>query len=288
MIGVLIPTLDTDVFAKQVGALQALAARRGITVLIGCSNYDADQALSQVRTMLARGVEALAIVGEAHRPELFEIVQARGIPYVVTYSFREGIPHPCVGFDNAAAFEAIAGHLIGLGHRVFGLIHQPARNNDRVVARLEGLRRALAREGLALRPQHVREGPATIEFGAESLNAIRAAESPRPTAVMCGNDTLAIGALAGARQLGVAVPEALSVTGFDDGRMAAYVDPPLTTVFVDNDEIGRRAAEYLLSKLDGKEIASVCQIPTTLIIRSSTGSAGKKSSWLAAGIADKK
>ena len=273
LIGVLIPTLDNDVFARQVGALQTRVAQDGITVLIGCSNYDPDQALNQVRAMLARGVEALAIVGEAQHPELFDLIAARGVPYVVTYGWREGMAHPAIGFDNAAAFEQIAAHLLGLGHRTFGLIHQPCRNNDRVVARIVGLEQALARAGLALRPQHRRECAASIECGASALRAIMAAEGPRPTAIICGNDTLAIGALTAARALGLQVPGDLSITGFDDSAMAAYVDPPLTTSHVDTAEIGQRAADYLLARLAGETPVTPPPLPSVLRIRQSTGPA---------------
>ncbi|CAN7644096.1 substrate-binding domain-containing protein [Pararhizobium sp. LjRoot235] len=271
--GVLIPTLDNDVFASQVGALQTRLSADGVTVLIGCSNYDADQAVNQVRTMLARGVEALAIVGESHRPGMFETIAARGVPFVVTYSYRPGSPHPCIGFDNAAAFRRIARHLLDLGHRDFALIHQPSIDNDRVVARLKGLRQALAEEGLALRPQHVHEGPSSIVFGRQSLRAIMGAPGPRPTAVVCGNDALAIGALIEARVLSLRVPDELSITGFDDAAMAEQTDPPLTTMRVDNAEIGRQAADYLLACLSGKIPARPAPLESHLILRASTGPA---------------
>ncbi|MEY9783726.1 LacI family DNA-binding transcriptional regulator [Sinorhizobium fredii] len=273
--GALIPTLDNDVFASQVGALQTRLSAEGVTVLIGCSNYDADQAANQVRTMLARGVEALAVVGESHRPGLFETIAARGVPYVVTYSHRPGSPHPSVGFDNAAAFRRIARHLLDLGHRVFGLIHQPSIDNDRVVARIEGLRATLAEEGVALRPQHVREGPASIAFGRQSLRSIMEAPGPRPTAVVCGNDALAIGALIEARALGIRVPEDLSITGFDDVAMAEQTDPPLTTMRVDNAEIGQRAADYLLACLAGRQPPPPPPLESRLILRASTGAAAR-------------
>lgn len=271
--GVLIPTLDNDVFASQVGALQTRLSADGVTVLIGCSNYDADQAANQVRTMLARGVEALAIVGESHRPGMFETIAARGVPYVVTYSHRPDSPHPCVGFDNTAAFRRIARHLLDLGHRDFGLIHQPSIDNDRVAARLEGFRSTLAQEGLALRPQHVCEGTASIAFGRQSLRAIVEAPGPRPTAVVCGNDALAIGALIEARALGIRVPDELSITGFDDAAMAEQTDPPLTTMRVDNAEIGRQAADYLLACLGGQTPARPAPLESRLIARASTGPA---------------
>ena len=75
--GIVIPTLDDQIFASQVSGMQAAFAARGITLFLGCSNYDPKQALSQVNAMLSRGVEAIAVVGEAHPPELFEALRVR-------------------------------------------------------------------------------------------------------------------------------------------------------------------------------------------------------------------
>ena len=113
--GAVIPTLDNEIFAAQVGAMQVSLAEHGVTLLLGCSNYDQEKALGQVRAMLARGVEALAIVGEAQLPELFDTIAARRVPYVVTYGYRPDSPHPCIGFDNRAAFHRLTRHLLGAG-----------------------------------------------------------------------------------------------------------------------------------------------------------------------------
>jgi len=271
--GVLIPTLDHDVFAAQVNALQARLSASGITVLIGCSNYDLDEAADQVRVMLARGIEALAVVGELQRPELFEMISARGVPYVVMYSHPPKSAHPCVGFDNQAAFSKLTRYLLDLGHRNFAVIHQPSSDNDRVLARLTGIREALASEGLALRPQHVFEGPASFEFGRESLRKCLGGLGPHPTAIICGNDTLAIGALIEARAMGIDVPGALSITGFDDLPIAEFTVPPLTTMRVDNVAIGQAAADYLLTRLSQQPITPQDAFEAELIVRGSTGPA---------------
>jgi len=269
--GAIIPTLDNEIFATQVGALQTVLTEQGITLLVGCSNYDPGQALVQARAMLARGVEALMIVGEAHKPELFEALAAHDVPYVVTYAHRPDSPHPCIGFDNREAFRRLTHHLLDLGHRDFGVIIQPVAGNDRVEARLDGIRSALAEHGLGVRPRHLREGPWSIAFGRASLREILAAAGPRPTAVICGNDHLAIGALIEAKALGVAVPSSLSIVGFDDVAMAAHTEPPLTTMRVDNAEIGRRAARCLLARLAGGVEEPSPPLAANLILRGSTG-----------------
>lgn len=269
IVGAVIPTLDNEVFAAQVGAMQSAFAEQGITLLLSSFNYDQWQAVHDVQAMLARGVEALAIVGEAHRPELFDLLAARHMPYVITYSHRLESPYPCAGFDNRLAFRTIADHLLDLGHRDIGVILQPTADNDRVQARLEGVREALARRGLGIRPRHLCEGPWSIDFGRRSLRALMATD-PRPTALICGNDHLAIGALLEARAMGLAVPSDLAITGFDDIAISRHMDPPLTTMRIDNRAIGRVAAEYLLARLRGEEPEPPAPLLPELIRRCST------------------
>ncbi|HYS66282.1 MAG TPA: LacI family DNA-binding transcriptional regulator [Paraburkholderia sp.] len=250
--GIIIPTLDDQVFASQVSGMQAAFAARGITLVLGCSNYDPAQALVQVRAMLARGVEAMAVVGEAHPPELFDALRLYRVPYAVTYAYREASPHTCIGFDNHAAYAEITEHLIGLGHRSFAVCIQPTRDNDRVQARVAGIRATLERHGLAVRPEHMLEGESTIGFGRRSLRAIWQAPCERPSAIICGNDHIALGVLREADESGIAIPGELSVTGFDDLEIAKELRPALTTMRVDTHEIGRLTAQHLLDVLDGK------------------------------------
>ncbi len=122
-----------------------------ITLLIGCSDYDPKQAATEIRAMLARGVDALAILGEVAEPGLLDLIRSRRVPYLLTYGFTPNSIHPSVGFDNRAAFHVITRHLLALGHTAIGLILQPTVNNERVTARLAGMRDALAEDGLGLR-----------------------------------------------------------------------------------------------------------------------------------------
>ncbi|MBN3789396.1 LacI family DNA-binding transcriptional regulator [Burkholderia sp. Ac-20353] len=273
--GAIIPTLDDQVFASQVAGMQAVMAEHGITLFLGCSNYDPAQALAQVRAMLARGVEAVSLVGEAYPPELFELLALHRVPYVVTYAYRDDSPHCCVGFDNRAAFARLTGHLLGLGHRDFAVIMQPSADNDRVQARLRGIHETLAAHGLAVRPAHLHEGPASIAFGRASLRAIVDGTAPRPTAVICGNDALALGALLEAQALGIDVPSQLSITGFDDIALAREIRPSLTTMWVDTAAIGRQAAHALLDALENGVPGPGCAVLPELRTRESVAPPGR-------------
>ena len=114
---------------------------------------------------------------------------------------------------------------------------------------------------------------ARAEVNISGVTTTPAAQDPTPTAVFCGNDILAIGALFEAQAQGLAVPETLSIIGYDDLELAAQVTPPLTTVHVPTGEMGARAAEILLMMLAGQAAPHATRIETNLIIRGTTGPA---------------
>jgi LacI family transcriptional regulator len=115
------------------------------------------------------------------------------------------------------------------------------------------------------------EKPYTLPAGREGLREVMSA-IPRPTAVVCGNDVLAIGALAECQAAGLAVPQQVSVTGFDDLEMAAVVAPGLTTVHFPTAELGVRAARNLLARLAGRAAPGRTELPVDLVVRGSAAS----------------
>ena len=271
--GAIIPTLDSEIFAHQVGGMQAVFSNAGYTLFLGCSNYDPVEGLKQAEAMLARGVEAIALAGENHPEELFAALKARNIPYVVTYSYSKLSDHPCIGFDNHAAFVRITDHLLSLGHRQFAGIFQPVANNDRVAARLAGVRDALAAAGLQMGEEDLLIGPSTLEFGAESFSHLMTRDAKaRPTAIVCGNDNIALGALMAANALGLKAPGDFSITGFDDLAISSRFVPRLTTMKVDNQSIGTLAAHQLLAAVAGQQASAQSEeVVPVLQVRDSSG-----------------
>ena len=117
MVGVLIPTLDYALYARLVGAANAKFSEAGISTLIATFDYDLDAELKEARLLLERGAEALILVGDQHRPRLYELLDQYEVPFVNTYVFNSESAHPTVGFDNSSAAAKAAQHLVHLGHR---------------------------------------------------------------------------------------------------------------------------------------------------------------------------
>jgi LacI family transcriptional regulator len=268
-IGAVVPTLANEHFATAIQVLQDELEGKGYTLLLACSEYDLQREYRQVRKMLERGVDAIAVVGEAHHPDLYPLLEQRGVPCVSTFTYRPKRRSVCVGVDNYRAFYDCTNYLLELGHRRIGMIAQNADTNDRAAARRDGVRDALAEKGIAMHPAHVVEGYWGVKDGRRLFRDILAAPIERPTAIVCGNGSFAMGAMLEAMSAGFDVPKDLSLIGFDDFELMAEMPIPITTVRVPSVDIGRHAAELLMAQLDGdSEIESV-ECESTLMMRAS-------------------
>ena len=267
-IGAVIPTLGVATFAKGIDALQSRLESQGFSLLIACSHYDPEVEERQIRTLLERGVDGLVLVGQQRRREIYKRLDETGIPYACTYSLgNRGL---CVGCDNAAAHRRLVDYLVQLGHRQFGVITSPTENNDRIAGRFLGAINGISDAGLPA-PEIV-ECPYAIVEGRAALRRIMQ-RRPEITAVVCTTDLHALGAIAEARALGLAVPSRLSISGFDDLDIVAEVDPPLTTVHVPSWEIGQRVADMLIATISGRPTAQFVELPAPLVLRGSTARA---------------
>lgn len=273
-IGIVVPTIENKTYATGIMALQQRLRDSGYTLLISSSEYDQDQEMEEVRTMVSRGVDGLVLVGAIHRPELLELLRQRQIPYVVSWVISDDLP--CIGFDNRAAGDRIASHLADLGHVDIAVIASLSPNNDRAAARVAGIRDALARRKLSLPDSHVIGGLGSIAEGKTAMRILLAMKKV-PTAVICLNDALAFGVILEAKSRGLQLPGDLSVVGFDDLDFAAELSPSLTTVRVPAAEIGASAADSLLARIAKRPVPRVIEIPAHLVVRGSTSPPARNS-----------
>jgi LacI family transcriptional regulator len=268
-IGAIIPTIDNAIFAKGIQALNRHLESREYHVLLATSEYYPDNEERQARNLVMRGVDGLIFMGDSHTRKLREFLRERGMPYVNTGVFRRDGSEACVGFDNRAAGAHAARHLVELGHRRIAMIAGIRRNNDRATDRVAGVSDALRAASLSLPEEWILECRYDYNEAGQALRRLLAL-SPRPTAIVCGNDVLAIGALFEAQAAGVHVPADLSIVGFDDLELARHVRPGLTTMRVPTEEMWCRAADYLLSVLAGRPAIDKFEIEVSLVVREST------------------
>lgn len=267
--GAIVPTLCNATFAAGIETLQKRLSEGGYQLAVSSADYDPETEALQARTLLAAGVDGLMLVGTSHPSWLYEMLRRDRIPFVCTYVNKAPEGGGAVGLDNRDAGRRVARFLIDLGHRQIAMIAAPTRGNDRASDRLAGVREELRTRGLDLPASHVVESPYSMSDGRLSMRTLIELQ-PRPTAVVCGNDSIAFGALTEARANGLAVPRDLSLISFGDLEFASMLEPPLTTLQIPFAEIGRRAAEYLLARLGGRPARTTTVLETSLILRGST------------------
>lgn len=271
-IGAVFPPVDNPIFAAATQALGNALASAGYTLLLATHEYDPGAELAVTRTLLERGVDGLVLLGLDRDPALFQLLRQAGVPYEITWSIDPTGFHHCVGVAHRLASVRITQHLLELGHREFAVIAGRTAHNDRTRERLAGVREALAARGIELQPERVVEASFVLAQAREACSALLA-RAPGFTALVCGNDVLAIGALCECAERGIRVPADLSVVGFDDIAMASGVTPALTTVRVPAAEMGRRAAARMLTRLAGGEVAHIEELPAEVVVRASSGPA---------------
>ncbi len=271
-IGAVIPTMENAIFAQGLQAFQDGLHQAGFTLLVASSGYDPQVEADQVRTLASRGADGLLLIGQGRDKAVYDLLHARGLPALLAWTYRADAPHPAIGFDNVAAMAELADAVLDQGHRRIGYISADTTTNDRAAERLAGVRAAMARRGLSDGDLELCTVPYGIETGAQAFRTLMT-QTNRPTAVMCGNDVLAAGAMGAARDLGLAVPKDVSITGFDDIELAQVTSPGLTTVHVPHAQMGAKAADALVARVAQDAPLISVKLPTRLVMRGTLGPA---------------
>ncbi|NKB65295.1 MAG: LacI family DNA-binding transcriptional regulator [Gammaproteobacteria bacterium] len=269
-VGAIIPTFNNAIFAASMAGFEKGLSREGYTLLVTVSNFDPKQEIKQLRKLLERGVDAILLIGLDHPKQVFELLRRSGCCVVSIFGSSTQGEIPGIGFDNAQASKAIVAHLASMGHRRMGMISGITTDNDRARDRKNGVINALQDHRFTYDPALFLECHYSHHHGREALSTLLVQAQP-PTAIICGNDVLAMGALFEASSRGIDVPGELSITGFDNLPITEHLRPSLTTIDVPPEEMGIAAARSITDNLRfGKAIESRL-LQANLLIRETTG-----------------
>jgi LacI family transcriptional regulator len=265
--------LGVDSFINQaLHSLTEMCGDRGYRLLIETSDLTrgacADAGLAE-----ARRIDGLVVINpnpdDARLAELIE----RHYPMVLLGNH----PDPrvaTISVNSHAAMEAATRHITARGHRRVGFIHYREIASVDEGGRFGGYRAALHAAGLPFEARIVRSGDYSAESGYRAMRSLLT-EPDRPTAVMIGNDTVAIGAISAIVDAGLRVPGDVAVVGFDDIPLARFVVPALTTIRLPAEEMARRAGDMVVRLVEGEALAEHrVRLPTELIVRRSCGWGG--------------
>jgi len=267
-IGVVVTTV-ADPFAGAVfSGIEQTAGDHGYSVFLADSNADPERERKIVQAFAERRLDGIIVtssrVGALYLPLLSEM----GVPIVMVNNQYPGAFVHAVMIGNIEGSRAAAQHLIELGHeRIAYIGDRSGFQSD--TERFAGYRAALKAARIPFNQELVSHGNGKAEGAIGAMNELLQL-SDLPTAVCCYNDMTALGALNAIHSHGLAVPEDISVTGFDDLFFASYTQPPLTTVRQPMYRMGQLAMESLLRLMSGEKMVGTIRVDPELIVRKST------------------
>jgi len=265
---VLIPSLSNHLFIDTLEAIHEVMRPRGLEVLIGNYHYDVDEEENLIRNYLAYQPGGMLLTGFTRTDAAQRMLASSGVPCVHMMELAGDAGRPCVGFSQEQAGVVAARHLLGQGRRRLGYV--AAQLDPRVMQRAEGFRRELRQAGVYDAELEVLcPLPSSIGLGGE-LFADLLRRHPDVDGIFFCNDDLAQGAIYEAQRLGIAIPGQVSMVGFNDLPGSAHLVPRLTSIRTPRAAIGRKAAQMLLARLDGKVCpAEAVDLGFELVIRES-------------------
>lgn len=217
----------------------------------------------------SRQADGLVISGPRSDDEELRQLAEDGFP-IVLQGALEGVHLPSVDVDNRAAAARAVEHLTALGHRQIACITNAPLAYTAAADRLSGYRDALAAAAIEVDERLIVEGDFDSTSGERAMRGLLALDDP-PTAVFAASDVVAFGVLSALREAGLRVPADISVVGFDDIALAAYADPPMTTIHTPAFDLGEMAGRIVLDLVGGRTVRTRTVLPTELVLRRSTG-----------------
>ena len=269
-LGAIIPTTENAIFAEGVEAMQSWLMARDIMLMTVSTRYNPEVEFEQVRRLVAHGVSALMLIGNARPEKTIQFIRSHNIPFCTAWSFQAESDNPQIGFNNVEAAYQMGEKLIQSGHRQIGIIGGLTHYNDRATDRIQGIRQCFADHGHPVDDELVLETPYHPEDSAVALDQLLA-KAPSLTAIFCGNDVLAAGALHRAHERGISIPDELSITGFDDIALAKILRPQLTTIHLPHRFMGEIAAQALYDSVINNEPVKSLEIPFSIRDRGTLG-----------------
>lgn len=267
--GLIVSEFTNPFFPEIVQTFEDLAVENNYEILLTSTVHDPKRMESSVRRMIERRVDGVAILTFGMEESLIEHLRFRKVPlvFVDVGPHVPGVANIRINYQNGIR-QAVQ-HLAALRHTRIAFIAGPLQLKS-AIARREAFKTCMSEIGLS--PDLIVVGDHRMEGGMRALAELNEFEDP-PTAVLCSNDMTAIGLMRQAYNDNIKIPEALSVVGFDDIRMAEFITPPLTTVQMSQKELARIAFQALLNEVDRSKTSRehhTYELTTSLILRRST------------------
>jgi LacI family transcriptional regulator len=271
-VGMFIPDVSNPLFSSMVRGVERVLSERGYALLLADTDNSVERESALYTAFRGRQVDGLVIATAQRDSPLIDRVLADQVPFVLVNRVSPEHPALAVTGDEASGVRRAVAHLAGLGHTRIAYLAGPQVTSTGMV-RLAAFRQSMHEHGLTTAPEEIVECAAwSEEAGVDAMRRLCAA-GLGATAVVAGNDMIAIGCYDVLQENGIVCPDDVSVVGFNDMPFVDKFSPPLTTVRLPNRELGEEGAALLLDRMAGQApIAKTIMLPVTLVVRGSTAS----------------
>jgi len=271
LLGIIVENITNPFFPELVQSFEEIAVAHGYEILVSSSNSDPNILTTCIRRMIERKVDGVAMLTFGEEEPVLDQLTIHDIPLVLA-EFKLADPKTStILLDYATGIREAIAHLKSLGHRRIAFLSGPHKIHS-AMTRLNDFRTAMTEAGLPLESKWILEADHTMKGGVAGFKRLQELAS-RPTAILCSNDTTAIGVLRAAYLAGLQVPRDLSVVGLDDIDFADYTLPPLTTIRLSRVDLARAAFEALRQQAElatDPKIQREFLVSTSLVLRGST------------------
>lgn len=266
-----IPDVCNPFFAELARGVGDACAEAGYHLFLCNTDSSAQQEVGQVQFLRERLVDGIILTTQnaVEENDFIRDFIAQDYPFVLVERYVKGVECPLqVTLDNRGGIELLVDHLVEQGHRRIAYVNGPQQAVNAAL-RYEGYRRALERHHLPFDAALVAEGDYKMQTGYDATKQLLEQQKERFTALLLANDLMAIGACNAIADMGLSVPQDLSVVGFDNLPLTGMVQPRVTTAGVSINQLGHTAAELLLQRLAGRKEERHIFLPCELVPRNS-------------------
>lgn len=266
---VIVPDIANSFYSRVLDGIEEAAKQSGFSPLLANSADDPEFERNCIEMVRARRVDGIIQLGARSIEDLLQRESGSDVPFVHAVERTDRSHAPSVGIDNVEAARLMTQHMISLGHQNIGVIGGSA-SSDITIHRLNGYKAALSEAGISFDSTLVEYGEYSATSGMDSARSLLA-RAPAISAVFCLSDEIAFGVMSAARELGIALPQDLSIAGFDNVEFGQYTVPPLTTVRQPSRRMGACAMELMLELLSspGNPTTKTVIMDAELVIRES-------------------
>jgi len=271
-VGVVIPDITNPLFPKMVRGIDDALEKVQYASLVAYTDGRDERLMDRFEVLRQRGVDGLIVATARHTDRALDSLEASGVPVVQINRRSQNRAIPSVTADDRTGLQQAIEHLAALGHRHIAHVGAP-QNHSTGRTRLAGFRAGMRHAGLDVPAAHIHLGRAVTMEEGERVCAALLSECPEITAIVAGNDLMALGCYDALRAAGLRCPDDVSVIGFNDMTFADRFDPPLTTIRFDHYGMGSAAVDVLMRRLRSANPVPATvrlELETRLVVRAST------------------